>query len=121
MTTESMGICEKRENIMKLRKIIEIADQAYADDGLVLEAFENDGVVGDTLAEFVAREIKETYDPTASREGQLDEAYRVMSVAHEQLENVLTALAIANRKRSSRSAAVRIPRASDKRSERRLQ
>jgi hypothetical protein len=106
---------------MKLKQIIEIADQAYSDDGAVERAFEaetgsiDELLVGDSLAVFIAREIKETYDPDTTRENQLDEAYRVMSVAHEQLENVLNALAIASSKRSSRSASVRIPRATDRR------
>jgi hypothetical protein len=106
---------------VKLKQIIRIADQAYSDDGAVERAFAaetgsiDELLVGDSLAVFIAREIKETYDPDATREEQLDEAYRVMSVAHEQLENVLNALAIASTKRSSKSAAVRIPRMTDKR------
>ena len=106
---------------MRLKQIMEIANQAYSDDGAVERAFAaetgsiDELLVGDSLAVFIAREIKETYDPDATREKQLDEAYRVMSVAHEQLENVLNALAIASTKRPPRRAAVRIPRMTDKR------
>ena len=90
---------------MKLKQIIKIADQAYSDDGAVERAFAaetgsiDELLVGDSLAVFIAREIKETHDPEATKEEQLDEAYRVMSVAHEQLENVLNALALASTKR----------------------
>jgi hypothetical protein len=106
---------------MKLKQIIEIADQAYSDDDAVERAFAaetgsiDELLVGDSLAVFIAREIKETYDPDATREQQLEEAYRVMSVAHEQLENVLNALAMASTKRPSKSAAMRISGLNDKR------
>jgi hypothetical protein len=106
---------------MKLKQIIEIVDRAYSDDGAIKRAFAaetgsiDELLVGDSLAVFIAREIKETYDPDATREQQLDEAYRVMSVAHEQLENVLNALAMASTKRPSKSAALRIPGINDKR------
>jgi hypothetical protein len=106
---------------MKLKQIIEIVDHAYSDDGAVERAFVaetgsiDELLVGDSLAVFIAREIKETYDPDAIREKQLDQTYRVISVAHEQLENVLNAMAIAGTKRPSKSAAARIPRMTGKR------
>lgn len=106
---------------MKLKQIIEIVNRAYSDDGAIKRAFEaetgsiDELLVGDSLAVFIAREIKETYDPDATREQQLEEAYRVMSVAHEQLENVLNALAMASTKRPYKGAAVRLPKINDKR------
>ena len=106
---------------MKLKQIIRIADQAYSDDGAVERAFAaetgsiDELLVGDSLAVFIAREIKETYDSDSTREKQLDEAYRVMSVAHEQLENVLNALALAKTKRLPKRSAVHSSGNNDKR------
>jgi len=71
---------------MKLEEIIEIADEGYP-DGLVLASFQGMRV-GDTLAEFVAREIKETYDAKASDKKQLAEAVRVIKTAREELQSV---------------------------------
>ena len=106
---------------MKLKQIIRIAGQAYSEDGAVERAFAaetgsiDELLVGDSLAVFIAREIKETYDPDSTREKQLDEAYRVMSVAHEQLENVLNALALTSTKRVPNRSAVHGSGNNDKR------
>lgn len=77
---------------MKLSEIIAIADRAYP-DGLVQAHFENpDGQHGDTLAEFIALELKDTYDADASSQDQLAEAVRAMRRARDELEGVLAAL-----------------------------
>ena len=47
---------------------------------------------GDTLAEFIVREIAETYDAEASDEAQLDEALRVMRRACTEVIGVIDAL-----------------------------
>ena len=47
---------------------------------------------GDTLVEFVARELHETFDPDASDRDQLDMAIRKMREAATDLQAVATAL-----------------------------
>lgn len=47
---------------------------------------------GDTLAEFVVRELIETFVAKDTDEEQIDEAVRVMERAREELENVINAL-----------------------------
>lgn len=71
-------------------EILAIADAAYPDGlvGAVSEGME----VGDTLAEFIFRELQDTYDPEASDEQQLAEAVRVMTTARQELEAVETTL-----------------------------
>ena len=94
---------------MKLEKIIAIADAAYP-DGLVGQAFKKgtalskrhgssaidylSGVpgVGDGLAEFIAHELAETFDPKASSLEQLEEAACVMHNARRELVDVAEAL-----------------------------
>jgi len=94
---------------MKLSTIINIADKAYP-DGLVGQAFKKgtalskrhgssaidylSGVpgVGDGLAEFIARELRDTYDPKAPSLEQLEEAARVMHNARRELVDVAEAL-----------------------------
>jgi hypothetical protein len=75
---------------MKLSTIINIANKAYP-DGLVKQAFEEDTHVGDGLAEFIARELRDTYDETASSLDQLKEATRVMHSAQWELVDVAEA------------------------------
>ena len=82
---------------MKLSTIINIADKVYP-DGLVKQAFEeySDNIrprsVGDGLAEFIARELADTYDPKATSLDQIGEACRVMSRAHTEIGDVSMAL-----------------------------
>lgn len=72
---------------MKLEKIIAIVDNAYP-DGMIQQAFDafnryqelpGEDRVGDGLAEFIVRELADTYDPKAPKKDQLAEAVRVMS------------------------------------------
>jgi hypothetical protein len=86
---------------MKLSKIIAIADKVYP-EGLVgmafkTKAFSSKKSVGDGLAEFIARELEDTYDPKASKEDQLEEAKRVMENAWKELNDVYNAFLIARR------------------------
>jgi hypothetical protein len=78
---------------MKLSTIISIANMAYP-DGLVEQAFQGDHV-GDGLAEFIVRELRDTYDPKASSLDQLEEAARVMESALKELTDVKEALELA--------------------------
>ena len=77
---------------MKQSAIIAVADRAYA-DGLVQAYFDHpDQNHGDTLAEFIVRELQDVYDAEASDEDQWSEAARVMRRARDELNNVLAAL-----------------------------
>ncbi len=77
---------------MKLSEIIAIADRAYP-DGLVQAHFDHpDGQHGDTLAEFIALELKDVYDADAGDEDQWSEAARAIRRARDELDQVLAAL-----------------------------
>ncbi len=77
---------------MRLSEIIAIADRVYP-DGLVQAYFEDpEGHHGDTLAKFIAVELREVYDAEAGTEEQLSEAVRAMRRARDELESVVAAL-----------------------------
>ena len=76
---------------MKLQDIIKIADSVYP-DGLVKQYFDTpSGNHGDSLAKFIAIELKETYDPKASKYEQLSRAFRVMYNAANEIRAVADA------------------------------
>jgi hypothetical protein len=77
---------------MTLGKLIDIIDEAYGEDRVKLYFEDPDGAHGDSLARFIAIEIRETYDPSAATEKQIEEAMRCMSSARGQLEDVIKAL-----------------------------
>ena len=56
---------------------------------------------GDTLAEFVAWELYETYDPEVSEGEQLDTAIRKMRGAANDLQSVVAALENLKQERTS--------------------
>ena len=76
---------------MELKKLISIVDMAYP-DGLVLRAFESGKPVGDSLAEFIARELKDTFDEKVSSLEQIEEARRVLGKGYFELGEVLRVL-----------------------------
>jgi len=79
-------------NSQMLEQIIRAADQGYG-DGLVLQSYKNPRkFCGDTLAKFVAIELKDTFDPDLSPKEQVAEAVRAMSVARTDIENVIEEL-----------------------------
>ena len=47
---------------------------------------------GDTLAEFIVRELAETFEPDASDEDQIDRAVEVLEKATSDLASVMAAL-----------------------------
>jgi len=47
---------------------------------------------GDSLAEFIVREIRDTFDPNAARSAQLEETQRVLMNAIDDLEGVIERL-----------------------------
>jgi hypothetical protein len=81
---------------LSLVELLKIANEAY-EDGYLAEYFDPDtGAAragsGDTLAEFIVREIRDTFDPNASRMVQLEEARRVLMNAIDDLESVIERL-----------------------------
>jgi len=78
---------------MTLLDIIKVADAAYP-DGLVMQAHkEGRKFQGDTLAEFIARELEDTSDRKANDTEQLYDAHRVMARATWELQQVTWKLA----------------------------
>lgn len=79
---------------MTLEKILQIADDAYHAEGLILEvhrkfiAKDPDSCVGDTLAEFIAMELIGIYDATLSDHEQLREAHGAIAQAVDELEAI---------------------------------
>ena len=81
---------------MKLDELLEIVHRAYP-DGLTRACWNKArqracGGAGDTLAEFIVREIADVYDASASDEDQLGEALRVVRRACAELAGVAAAL-----------------------------
>lgn len=76
---------------MKLETIIKMASRAYDkhEPDLIIRASKGKDV-GDTLAKFIAIELRETYDKKASSETQRAEAYRTMCSALSQLGDVVS-------------------------------
>ncbi len=86
----------KRSQRLSLVELLNMANEAY-DDGYLAEYFHPDTGTpragsGDTLAEFIVREIRDTFDPNATRCAQLDEARRVLMNAIDDLESVIERL-----------------------------
>ena len=75
---------------MALEKIIEIADKAYG-DGLVGRCAADNSDHGDTLALFIARELKETYNPDSDDATQRHTAFLALRSAVRELAYVLDA------------------------------
>ncbi|HNT26437.1 MAG TPA: hypothetical protein PKM21_18870 [Anaerolineales bacterium] len=75
-----------------LERIIRSANAGYGDD-LVLQSHQRPNQkVGDTLAEFIAIELKETFDSQCSPKEQVSDAIRAMIVARDELESVVEEL-----------------------------
>jgi len=76
---------------MTLPELIHKASEVY-DNRAIQDYFEDDeGEHGDTLALFIARELRDTFDPKATDEEQCAEALRVMKVAQLDLDKVIAA------------------------------
>jgi len=71
--------------------MIDIADEAYADGFVYLYFCYPETDHGDTLAEFIVRELKDTVDQTAPRKRQCAEAKRVLELAVRELQAVADA------------------------------
>lgn len=86
---------EQSKNL-SLVGLLKIADEAY-EEGYLAEYFDPDtGAAragsGDTLAEFIVSEIRDTFDSNATRCAQLEEARRVLMNAIDDLETVIERL-----------------------------
>ena len=82
-----------QETNFSLAEMLNRANERYQ-DGYLSEYYDpatgegRDGE-GDTLAEFIVKEIRDTFDPNASREAQIKEAQRVLRIAIADLELVI--------------------------------
>ena len=80
------------EHSLSLNELIAIADAGY-DDGLVQAYFEDrDGQHGDTLAQFIALELADTFSEDQPKKDQIAAAIHVMTTAISQLVSVVNAL-----------------------------
>ena len=59
---------------------------------------------GDSLAQFIAQELQDTYDPDASDDDQLDMAVRKMREAAADLQAIVLALANLKQERIDKAA-----------------
>lgn len=88
-TTKRMGLT--------LPDLINAANKHYK-DGCVSEYFEattggaKGSASGDTLAEFIVREICETFNRVSSRQNQVRTAVRALERAKEDLQNAIDGL-----------------------------
>ncbi|HET9101156.1 MAG TPA: hypothetical protein VFN62_12245, partial [Acidobacteriaceae bacterium] len=76
--------------------LLNLANEAYA-DGYLVEYFdpetgERRQGTGDTLAQFIVAELRDTFDAEASRSAQIHEARLVLSNAVDDLERVIERL-----------------------------
>jgi len=97
MTPNNTKVPANAERSLSLPTILNLASSGYPDDQLKLyydEAtgnFNEDGS-GDTLAEFVVREIRETFSADLPKSEQLDEVCRVLRQAITDLESTVEAV-----------------------------
>ena len=75
---------------MTLDELIAVASTDYPEVGEYHRHPEENH--GDTLAKFVAIELADTFDPTATDEDQREEAQQVMQSAIDDLQKVIDAL-----------------------------
>ncbi len=82
---------------MKINEMMRLVAAGYGDGGT--DAFWDYGNemmdcegTGDTLAEFVVREIHDTFDPQATEDEQMEEAIRVMKCAERQIHDLVYSL-----------------------------
>ena len=86
----------ERSKRLSLVELLKIANEAY-DNGYLAEYFDPDTGApragsGDTLAQFIVREIRDTFDSNATRSAQFEEARRVLMNAIDDLERVIERL-----------------------------
>ena len=85
---------------MKLVDLLNIANRGYPAHSLSEAYNPEEGAepagaedaVGDTLALFIVRELRDTFDPDATRDDQVREAIRTMRVAKGDVSDVIAVL-----------------------------
>jgi len=82
---------------MFLNDLIRIVDKAYPEEQIrqnwnFTDECPAEKQTGDTLAEFIVREIADTFDPDAEDREQMAGALRVIHMAMDDLEKVANAL-----------------------------
>jgi len=77
---------------LPLADLIEAANEAYGDDLIASYHDDPEGEHGDTLAKFIAVELRDTYEEGQTAENIVDEAVRAMGVAIRDLSSVREAL-----------------------------
>jgi len=78
---------------MTFEELIKRVSDAYENDGIIEDYQQNiDGRFGDTLAEFIVRELKDVWDDDASFEANLAEALRVMRRASSELACIVAVM-----------------------------
>jgi hypothetical protein len=76
---------------MTLDTLMHIVDDAYP-DGFVWCYYTDPTTRGDTLAQFIMMEIRDTFDVDGTDVAQLNEAIRVMDTTVREVDNVITEL-----------------------------
>jgi len=83
---------------MKINDIIDVVNKAYG-DGLIAAYWDYDNSCfkenpngGDGLAEFIAQELYETFDPKASNKEQINTASKALGRAERQMYNAFMAI-----------------------------
>lgn len=81
---------------MTIQELVEVANNGYPDNYLERYFDQKTGKAksgpGDGLAEFILRELVETFDATADKDDQIEEAIRLMENAIRDIRGVINAL-----------------------------
>jgi hypothetical protein len=75
---------------MTYGEIIQIANKAFGEDSIA-DAISQGDECGDTLALFIVRELKDTYDEKATDVQQRNEVIRCLELAQRNLDDVIRA------------------------------
>jgi len=79
--------------MISLKEIIAAGSDAYPEN-LVLRSFEGEENVGDGLAEFIAREIKDLYDESADDNVNEESIVTGLARAVDEMESVRNAILV---------------------------
>src|SRR5579872_2746760 len=88
---------QREDQSLTLVQVLNVASSGYKDDFLKKYYHEETGQAneagsGDTLAEFIVLEIRDTFDANLPKTEQLTEACRVLRRAISNVESVIEAL-----------------------------
>ncbi len=84
------------DDSLTLVGLLNLANEGYP-DGFLSEYYDAEtgkhrNGDGDTLAKFIVIELRDNFDPEATREDQIEEAHRVLNNAIDDIEHVIRAL-----------------------------